>query len=106
MRGQKWFAVRHLNDVRQQLLVLARLIHSTDPADFYFVEKQIEKDLGEDACAAFAQTLPSYDLQSIWDSLRFCVEWYENEAPAYANRIGAAYPTEAARQIAITVFPR
>lgn len=102
-RGQHWFAIRHLGDVRQQLFILLRLKHSKEPADFVFVEKNLEQEMGQEVCSSLTLTVPSYSADSINAALKFCVEWYNREALAYAATINALYPTEAANRIIKTI---
>jgi len=103
-RGQLWFAIRHMADVRQQLFVLERLKTGDIPADFFFVERNLEKDLGEDVCLSLAAALPTYGKGSITESLIFSVRRYTEEAPAVAQDLGVKYPHDADALISKLVY--
>lgn len=104
-RGQYWYAIRHMYDVRQQLFVLMRLKLNKHPADFNrFVEKNLEEDLGDDLCLSLAPALPHYEKDSISKALVFSVQRYKEEAPRLAQALGVDYPAAAADLISELVY--
>lgn len=97
-RDQLWFAVRHLNDIRHQLFILARLLSGEEIASAYDIDKNIEHDLGVGLCYLLRQSVATYDKSSIRQAMCFCINWYEANSVRYAARTGVALanPTPAA----------
>lgn len=96
-RGQYWYAIQHMYDIRRQLFILLRLKLNKHPAEFdRLVEKNLEEDLGEDVCVSLAAALPQYDRESISKALIFSAQKHKEEGPLLAESFGVGYPQSAA----------
>ncbi|MEN6583356.1 MAG: hypothetical protein ABFD54_12975 [Armatimonadota bacterium] len=95
-RGHLWLAIRHLSDVRDQLLIANRLLrHSPPPGlDFRLPSKKFETDLGTELAGSLGDTLPRYDADSIIDSLLFCIDRFLQDTEIYASAAGIDFEKE------------
>jgi hypothetical protein len=85
-RGQVWMAARYLVDLRDQILLLKRLIHNTPPLNPNTPGKSIEHDLGLETLKDLEPTVPDASATSVVCAFRYSLLWYASESANFSKR--------------------
>ena len=103
MRGQLWFAIEHLADMRDQMFVLIRLEARRPPPglNFRLPSKSFENDFGGALASELAVSLSEYSAESVGRALTYAMNWFVEHAVAYARQEGLEFEEQAtvAREI-------
>jgi hypothetical protein len=86
-RGGLWMAIQYLSEMRDQLLVLLRLVNSQPPEGLNYrtSAKAIERDI-RDAGTALAPSLPHYNTRAIASAIRFCMRTFMQQSHRLARK--------------------
>jgi hypothetical protein len=84
-RGELWLAIRHMSDIRDQIVIVKRLVRNIPPTglNFNIPTKSLESEL-ENESSSLVLSQCGYSIGSISDSLMFCVREFMKDISFYA----------------------
>ncbi len=95
-RNNLWLAMRHVVEIRDQMIILERLRAKRLPPglNFNIPSKSIEQDLHSNLDSILSKTICEHSPESVRKAIISCATWYLEESSRYAAQNGIDFASE------------